>query len=128
MEGSSVEKICPACGARWVASDSSSNVDLERERTGQKPFISRVMFWIFFLGSPAVIFFVARAPNSRLTATTALIMLLIGAWAAGYCLTYARGRSFPPGLRTIVSLLYGAGVCLVYLGLLFVGCVFALNW
>ena len=127
MEDHSVEKICPACGARWVASGSSSNVDSNQERTVQGRFIAQIMFWFFFLGTPAAIFFAARAANSSLNATTALIILLLGAWAAGYCLTHARGRSFRPGLRPLVSLLYGAGVLVVYLGLLFVGCVIAFS-
>ena len=127
LEDHSVEKICPACGARWVASGSSSNADSNQERTVQGRFISQIMFWFFFLGTPAAIFFAAGAANSRLNATTALIILLLGAWAAGYCLTYIRRRSFPPGLRTLVSLLYGAGVLVVYLGLLFVGCVIAFS-
>jgi hypothetical protein len=88
--------------------------------------LPQILFLFFFLGSPAAVFLAARASNSRLNATTALIMILLGAWAAGYFLTYARGSSFPPGLRAMVALAYGLGLLVVYIGLLFVGCVFRL--
>jgi len=136
IENPSVEMICPNCGARL---NPSAFNDSHPERTVRAVF--RALFWAFFLGTPVAVFWMAATANSILqalpvdvrdmvrplfqTPTGLLSLVAVGAWAAGFCLTYY-GQIFSSfAVRLLVSPLLGIAVILVYVGLLYVGCALA---
>jgi hypothetical protein len=108
-------ETCPACGA-MVAKQSKPPDTTVRDKT-----VYRVVFWLAFLGSPTLCLLLL----SQRAGGGILFILILGAIVAGFSLAKVYAKSAAALIST--GILISFGVVIVYVGILFVGCLYAVG-
>jgi predicted amidophosphoribosyltransferase len=108
---------CPACGRTLTLQSKSHPTDINSQ---DKSFYW-VMFWIAFLGAPAMCLLAVPLR----TGGAILFLPFLGAIVAGFSL--ARVFSKTAEAFVVTGVLLTVGVLVIYVGILFIGCVVALG-
>ena len=146
-EGSSIPSRCPGCGDLCSNEQvlgpppSAKPPPLEEVQTRGERRRWRLCFWLCFLLTPAAVLlavllvslFSSAAPGSagqfqRLLAPFGVFPILaLGTLGAGYCLAKLHAKPRTTAGLVGVTVAFAVGLTVVYVGILFVGCLIAIK-
>jgi hypothetical protein len=109
---------CPSCGRALLTQLESKSPNATR----QDNLVYWVIFWAAFFGAPILCLLAGLAHAG----TMVLFLPFLGAIFAGFSL--AKIYTKTPGAFVIFGIFYTIGVLVVYVGIIFVGCLAVMGY